>query len=716
MDINRLSVNSDLCFNDQVKKEIFTICKTNSVIIYIEKFNNFDAQTANFLIETTKILLSRFLSFRTLVIFDLDVDENAKPELLTQFYKFSPAHINLIYFNKLKFDDLKEYFYSTLNNIEISNENLTYILNSSFGNIMYLNIAINFLKGEKYIRFQNGKYICDKLPSGVLSDVLKEFILQRYKRLDTTLKEVLSKSSIIGNVFHSDLLSKPFQIINADDLLQKIEKISQLIVHPNDMEYSFENEDVYNLVKNSISPQLQKEWHEILANYYEKLLKKEQKRKGMKSISYEITILYSIAKHYKYAQNYNSAIIYCIKLISKYETISDYMHELNVIKDIKYMLEYVDVDILNLDSLEYDILIKEANCYRNMGNFPKAQKAYEKCLKYFDDDEFSEPMIELLYQRSYSLYMCGEIQESLKILKHIKEYFDKNNICNYLYIQLISLLASVCDATGDMDIQEKYYIKALNFYKDNHYKQDYYILLRMASMVFGEELAINMEKEAEKFFRKQNSTRYLAEVLHNIATDYLYIGELENVSIPINESIDLFDSFGSIAVHCPLNTKGILKMVLNNEYSAAIDIFEQALQYNMEPYSEITIRTNILNCLNLIGNFTESLKQLEYIDELIKLQEVQPIPIYYIYQNLNWAFYYFHIKDYDKCLQKIDICSKLDYMETRFKYIYKFLRYQTKKAIGVKTRNTAGTASKKIYKNCVEKGFYFTTLRFYESI
>ena len=81
----------------------------------------------------------------------------------------------------------------------------------------------------------------------------------------------------------------------------------------------------------------------------------------------------------------------------------------------------------------------------------------------------------------------------------------------------------------------------------------------MASMVFGEEIGINMEKTAETFFRKQNSTRYLAEVLHNIATDHLYMDELEKVSEPINESIDLFDSFGSIAVHYPLNTKGIFK-------------------------------------------------------------------------------------------------------------------------------------------------------------
>lgn len=714
LNTNCLSLDSDLCFEDQIKREFFAICKKEPMIIYIERFHNLDSQTAEFLLETTEVLLSRISHCQTFVIFELDIEENTN--LLIPFYKLSPSHTDFICYSRLSFDDLKYYFFDVLGDIKISEENLAYILDSSFGNIMYLNIAINYLKGEHYIRFENGKYICDKLPSGILADVLKEFILQRYNRLDNTLKEVLSKSSIIGNVFSTESLSKPFQIINADDMLQKIGKISQLIVHPDDISYSFENNDVYHFIKNSISPELQKEWHEVLANYYKKLLKKEQQRKGLKTIDREIAALYPIAKHYKYAQNYDAAIIYYIELVSKYERMSDYIHELDAIQSIKYVLEYVDLDRLHLDSLEYDIFKAEADCYRNMGDFPKACGIYEECLGYFDIDEFSEPVVELLHQQSYCLYMSGEVESALKILNCMKEYFEKENVCNYSYIKVLSLLASVCDATGDAKSQEKYYAKALDFYKNNQYELEYYVLLRMASMVFPEEIAVSMEETAEAFFRKQHSTRYLAEVLHNIATDNLYIDKLTNVSKPINEAIELFDSFGSIAVHYPLNTKGILKMVLDSDYESAVTILEQALQYEMEPYSEITIRTNVLNCMNLLGKFDEALKQLERIDELIKIQEPQHIPTYAIYQNLNWAFYHFHMKDYKKCLQRLDARSKLDYIEPRFKYVYKALTYKTKKAMDLKTRNTAGTAPKKVYKKCVENGFYFTTLRFYESV
>lgn len=714
LDRNCFPFESDLCFEDQIKREFITICKKEPTIIYIEQFHNYDSQTASFLLNITETLLSRFSHSQTVIIFEFDIEENT--QLLKSFYKLPPSNTDFICFSRLSFEDLKNYFYDILGGIEISEENLAYIINSSFGNIMYLNIAINYLKGEDYIRFENGKYICDKLPSCILADVLKEFILQRYNRLDNTLKEVLSKSSIIGNVFNADLLSKPFQIINADDLLQKIGKISQLIIHPDDISYSFENDDVYHFIKDSIPSELQKEWHEVLANYYKKLLKKEQRRKGLKAIEHEISTLYPIAKHYKCAQNYDAAIIYYIELIAKYERISDYIHELDAIKNIKDMLEYVDLDKLHMDSLEYDIFKAEADCYRNRGNFPKACSAYEECLSYFDTNKISEQVIELLYQQSYCLYMIGEVESALKVLNRLKEDFECKNVHNYSYVKILSLLASVCDATGDAISQEKYYVKAIHFYKDNQYEFEYYTLLRMASMVFPEEIAINMEETAEAFFREHHLIRSLAEVLHNIATDNLYMDKLSNVAKPVNESIELFDSFGSLAVHCPLNTKGILKMILDSDYEAAVTIFMQALQYEMEPFSEITIRINILNCMNVMGKSGEALKELERIDELIKIQEPQHIPTYAIYQNLNWAFYYYHAKDYIKCLQRLDACSKLEYMEPRFKYIYKMLIFNTKKVMGIKTRNMAGTAPKAVQKKCMETGFYFATLRFYESI
>ena len=105
----------------------------------------------------------------------------------------------------------------------------------------------------------------------------------------------------------------------------------------------------------------------ILAAYYERQLKRKRQRKSKIAIIDEIESIYPIAKHLKYAQNYDTAITYYLDLIIKYEQITDYHHELEMIKDIRYMLDFVDVDKFNLDSLEYNILKSEAHCHKELG-------------------------------------------------------------------------------------------------------------------------------------------------------------------------------------------------------------------------------------------------------------------------------------------------------------------------------------------------------------
>ena len=68
LDTNSVSSDSDLCFEEKIKKEFFAVCKKKPMIVYVEKFQDFDSQTAAFLVEITEMLLSRFPNFQTFVI------------------------------------------------------------------------------------------------------------------------------------------------------------------------------------------------------------------------------------------------------------------------------------------------------------------------------------------------------------------------------------------------------------------------------------------------------------------------------------------------------------------------------------------------------------------------------------------------------------------------------------------------------------------------
>lgn len=704
--------DSDLAFKEQIKKNFLAFCQHGVHIIYIENLNEFDIDTVQFLLEVTHTLLTRYVNSKTFLIYEFDTDENAN--IIDDFYRLPPEYIELMLFERISKEELKKLFFQTVGNVAISEENINYILDSAFGNIMYLNVIINYLKGKGFIHHTENGLVCNTLPNGILSNILRDFILQRYERLDDDLKEILAKSTIVGKFFQSDMLSKPFKIINADELLKKIEEISKLITQPYNGTYTFENLDVYHLVRDKISPQMQVEWHQILAAYYERQLKRKRQRKYKIAIIDEIESLYPIAKHLKYAQNYDTAITYYLDLIIKYEQITDYHHELEMIKDIRYMLDFVDVDKFNLDSLEYNILKSEAHCHKELGNYDNAYALYEEAKDFLENAEFSEELFEILHLQSYCLYMSGDVEGTLNILNSLLEQVSQSFVNRNLYIKTIALLSSVYDVTGNKNLQKQFFIEALDYYRENNLEQDYYILLRTASMIFGEELAIDMYESAEKYFRRQNSTRYLAEVLHNKATDQLYLGRITQVEKPLEESIQLFDSYGSKLVHYPLNSKGILKMVSEGDFNAAINIFESALQYKSEIFSEVTLRINILNCLNKLGEHEKAYEQLEIIDNLISKPESKSTLVYTIYHCLNWAFYFFNLHEYMKCLEKIDECAHLQYMEPRYRFVYKFLRYQVKKILGYNAHNTAGTAPNGLFEMCVKNGFYFVTVRFYE--
>lgn len=705
-------LNIDLNFKEIIKKEVLSYFQRNHPIIYVEKLNEFDDINSKFLMEITDLVLKNPKYFNTVIIFEFDTDEDI--DLIRTFDKFPAAYTNFICFEKLSNQELEQYLELSLGKINISKSDLEYILSSCSGNIMYLNVIINYLRRKQIIYYDGNGLTCKKLSKGIFHEALKEFIIQRYDRLDTTLKEIISKSAVIGNIFCSDLLSQPFNIINADDMLKKIEGISKLIIQPDEENFTFESLEVYTFIKDNIPYEQQQEWHRILGTYYEKLLDKEKKYKSRFPINREIELMYTIGNHYEHAKVYSKAIKYKLELINLYKTIGDCQHILNAINSIRNILKINWEE--DSEDLEYSLLLAEADCYKEMSRFKNAIELYNDCIEIINNKEIVEIPFDILYEKSYCLYMDGQIEETLDILHSLKEKFENESKLEINYIKTISFLASVYDITGQIEEQKILFIQSLNFYRENHYEKEYYISLKISSMVFGEELALPMYEEAEKYFEKNNFIRYLAEVLHNKATDLIYLNQLDKIKDPIEKSIELFNSFGSHAVHYPLNTSGILEMVLKEDFEKALEIFNSALKYDMEFFSEITLRTNILNCLNKLGRQNEAYEQLNLIDTLIAEPSCELTLVYKIYHHLNWAFYYFNFGDYKNCLSMLEACGKLNYMESRYAYVYKFLKYQTKKLQEIPTRNTAGTSPNKIFEYCVKNGFYFTTLRFYESL
>lgn len=703
---------NDLDFESNVKRKIISLFTESPSIVYIEHFHEFDKESRKLIYDLATSMVVRYTQKNVCFVFEFDSD--TADNLIEVFYELVPSQTKLIEFNRLPNDEITECFYNYCENIKISEKNLNYIIRSSLGNIMYLNVIVNYLKGAGYICEVDGQMTCTSLPDGALSNVLKKYLLQRYERLDIILKDILSKSSVIGNVFNVDLLEKPFQIIDAAEKLYNIEKISNLIENCNNQTYIFETEDVYNLIQSKISNEQQYEWHSVLAHYFLRVLNREKKRMKLLTTEKIISLEYPIAKHFKYATKYKDALPHYLQLISLYSKICDYTNELEIIKDLRLILNQIEMNEDELDKIETELTIYMADCYTGLGKYQEAHELYEEVLSFFDNTVYSKMLIDVYYKKSYCLYMIGKIIEAQETLNFLCEQFNLLEKHKKDYIRIISLLASICDSTNDTVTQRKLYLESLTYYRENSCDFEYYEMLKMSSMVFDEEIALEMELSAIEFFQKNQSIRNLAETLHNLATTELYLLKTENINDHLNESISLLDTFGSKAVHYPLNTKGITQMVVEKNYDEAISTFLSALSSSTEVYSDIAIRTNLIQCFIQLKKYDEALEQILLVDSLIKSEPPGIVPVYETYHLLNWACFYLHRNEYEKCETYLHKLLNQTNIENRHKYLVKSFRYIIKKKQGAKTRNTAGTSPYPIYYDCINDGLFFATLRFFE--
>jgi len=710
LEVDSSKFGSGTNYSAEVKSQLLRICAEDSSVIYIEHFHKFNHPSQVLLIEIVYTLITRYAQSGIDIIIEYDTDISC--EAADRFFEFPVKYTTFIPFKKLSNQDIEKCFHLFCGEVQISKSNLDYILRASSGNIMYLNIIINYLRGEQYFQEKQGVLVCKQLPKDALLNVLQKYIIQRYEKLDPMLRDLLGKSSIVGNVFQTELLEKPFQIINANEKLDSIEKISNLIERRTDDTYVFETEDICRLIQDSISESQRKEWHIILAHYFEKAMQREKNRSIHLTPEREISYTYPIARHFKCAQEYSAALHVYLQLITSYLKICDYSNARETIQTARSVAEYVDLDETSDARIEYTLQRNEALCLKGLGLYEEAYEKYKAAQAHIDSESDTKEYIEISFQMAYCLYMTGKVNEARQRLLSLCDRFHLRENDIDQFIKAISLLASICDATNDTTTQKKYYIEALTYHRECKNQEEYYKLLRMASMVFDLTLAIDMEKEAETYFRGENNIRMLAETLHNIATDELYLFQTQDISKNLSESISLFDRFGSRAVHYPLNSKGIMHMAVNHDFDKAMEAFSAALEMSTEIYSEIAIRTNMTQCLIQVKDFDKATAQIEKIETLMVSGE--PIPIYDTLFLLNLSFLTFHQQQYDACEMYLRKFSKLSNCEPRHVYLAKALRNQLKKAQGLKTRNTAGTPPFPAYQESMKRTFFFATLRFYE--
>lgn len=706
--------SSDLMLPERLKKHILDLCRKTRVILYFEGMDQYNDGLISFILDLTREILLRHPEYRTTFLFEYDTDSEHGNDLAKQLSGLPPFMLDFIPFNRLSSENLSAYLEQVYGEVKIDTKDKEYILNSSYGNIMYLNTIINYLRMKGILTKSDNQFVCSHISDGALTDILGAYILQRYNRLNSDLREVLSKSAIIGNTFSSELLSKPFGILHAQELLDKIESISMLIKREDEASYSFESPDSFRIISAFIKEDERRQWHHILAKYFSRRLDHLKSSHLPYRPEQEIVCLHSAARHYKFSEEYGMALGYYFELAQGYLEISDYENARKAISETRALLDLVDFETIPIKDIEFHLAILEAHCMVDMGEYSKALTIYLNCLA-----KPPEEIDQVLYSTlkldvSLCHYMNGETSAALTLAEQVKSELEKSAPDSQVYCRSLSLLASYNDCTGKGKEKQQYYIQALTICRAQTYEDDYYNLLKKASMVYDETLAVGMYPAVEEYFESKHQIKNMAELQHNIATDYLYLAEQDKIPTPLNKSIELFSTFGSSMIHYPLNTKGIYQALFEGKYNDAIKTFQYALSYQPECYSQIVLKANMASCCLAIGDMGKAKELLGEIDELITLPINSDVYDYQIYQSLMWSLLYYKSGKYELCIASAMKCINLRELEPRFHYMATTMVFLAKSKMSGCLQTPIEQPPKPVLWLYHEREVLFFSLRFYE--
>lgn len=706
--------SDDLIFPERLKKQLLALSKEKQTIFYFEGMDQYEEGLVSFLLDLSREILLRHHEYKALLIFEYDSDSNGSLRLARLLSALPPMSLDFIPFKRVSVGKLQVYLEKMYGTIEIEQSDLTYILNSSYGNVMYLNMIMSYLRIRGILIKKGHSFACGHIAEGTLTDILGEYIKQRYDRLNPDLKDVLSKSAIIGNTFSSDLLTRPFGILHAQELLDKIESVSLLIRREDEAIYTFESPESFRIISASIGENERKQWHRILANYFIRRLERLKNSHPPFCPEQEIVCLHSATRHYKFSSDYEMAITYSYQLACRYLEISDYDNTKKAISETRSMSDLVNLTDIPIENLEFHLAILEAHCLADMGNYSDALLIYQSCLKQLSVCSDKMHIASIKLDTALCHYMNGATTTALDLAEMVKEELEQDAPESLLYCRALSYLASFNDCTGKQREKQNYFIQALTICRDKAYENDYYQLLKKASMVYDESIAINMYPAAKQYFEAQHKIKCMAELLHNVATDYLYLADQEQILAPLQKSITLFSEFGSAMIHYPLNTQGIYTAVFDQKYGEAITHFYQALSYQPECYSQVVLKANLASCYLVLGQTDQAKDLLMDVEQQSELPINSDVYDYQIYRSLMWALYHYKVGSYELCMSSIEKCLSLPELEPRFQYMAHFLSFLAGEKLGITQPPMTKTPPKPVLSIYREQEVLFFSLRFYE--
>ena len=583
-----------------------------------------------------------------MLVFELNDDDDEYLKMQDDFREFFSAIPNLkfIKFKKIPDLELRNFFPLLLEGEQnISEEQINNIIEAASGNILLLKMIITYLQQDEYLVCDdNDKWTCRKITTRVLLEAVKKHIQHRYNMLEKSLRETLKISSLLGIEINPGILEESFQLIDAQENLELIEKLSNLLIKSKDVSapdrYKFENTEVYHYIKNELSNDEKLRWCQTLLKYY--YMQRNELFSSMRHsiyTDYDLNALeISMMQVCSIGRCFDDAIQILMSLCTRCINILNFRQALELLDDYKSVYNTVNI----APSIQCCLLSQKAYCLESMGQYEDAKKIYEECQSKCCDKFHS--FFEEYYQFkiAYCTYYMSDVNTAFSLADKAYQSLSENGKSNLLYFQTASLLATLYKEKGDYDNALKFFNTTLECCHDNGYEEEYYVQLRKSCLIIEMEFSIPMLKQSVDYFQKKQNIKELAKAYHNLGSNYLYTNVKDQSFEMLNNAHKSFKSFGSNDIVVPINNLGIWYAMYDDDISEALELFQQALTYKLNNYKQMTILSNVAICYLLQKDYDNFQKILSRINSNPGISVNTAIPYYQTVSDLLLALFDYH--------------------------------------------------------------------------
>lgn len=496
---------------------------------------------------------------------------------------------------------LKNHFNSNSKNnilfekiIRISNENV-----ETFFSVMTILEQLDIItKNEKgYYEYKNTDF---NIPNNVLS-----LYINLLDKLDNHIKEPL-------------LLSAPFSVCIYEKVIRAIFYEYDGFIDYLDVLCKDNSLLSYNIDTSCINVDL------FRSSY---IFSTEDARKAVLARLDHTTIRKKISDYYNYFDKiYNNQEIYNnlqdadkILLLSNLAKMRNNNFSLNQIKYIVDLMKFYYAHFMYLNAIEQGTKLIESKLlnpnqlnaeahdfWLTYFNSSLAVGSYGNIIRYKDYFDNSD----LNYCIALALYHNGSPLEALEIL-NIKVGDDKSNN-GYKY----SLMAAIYDWIGNNKKSSKYFGLALKNCSDNpalkyhlYKKYSLYVDFRILECQEKMKQAINYYKGCE--------LKQYAECLHNYGTSCIFNFSFDDAKQKLELCVDVLNKVCSNEIYYPLNSMAILSCYYNMDYTQSINLWEQALRYDINiDFCEMALHNNMFNIYINTGRFDLAKQKKEHLEKM----------------------------------------------------------------------------------------------------